>query len=92
MNTTEKPSKYCPSFCEFVKHGSFECKLYTECWHKEDKEVTPREVEFTICGVTRRVTITGENEVFKPIWYLSDGSMLPKNYEIFCEPIPRKST
>lgn len=88
MNLNEKPSQFCPSFCEFVKHRRYECKLYTDCNHLKDREVTPQIVDVTICGQTNRVTIIGENEVFAPIWYLKEGTLpqiLPKNYEVFSQ-------
>jgi hypothetical protein len=57
----------------------------------KDKKVAPEVVEITIGGQSKRVTIVGENDVFKPIYYLENGSLLPKNYNIFNElPQPRK--
>jgi uncharacterized protein with WD repeat len=55
----------------------------------KDRKVTPEAVEITMGGQTKRVTIVGENNVFKPIWYLENGSLLPKNYKIFSEPSRR---
>lgn len=85
MSQEGSPSPFCPSFCEFVKHQDFCCRQYTECNHLKDRELPPEVVELTICGQTKRVTIVGENDVFKPIYYLKDGGMLPKNYKIFSE-------
>jgi CO dehydrogenase/acetyl-CoA synthase gamma subunit (corrinoid Fe-S protein) len=57
----------------------------------KDRKVAPEVVEITIGGQSKRVTIVGENDVFKPIYYLENGSLLPKNYKIFNElPTPRK--
>ena len=91
---TEAPSPFCPDFCSFVKARDFCCKELTVCWHLKDREVPPKAVELNIGGVSRRVTIVGENEVFAHLWYLGerDGlpSMLPKNYEIFSTPRQRQ--
>jgi hypothetical protein len=72
MNLEKQPSPFCPAFCSFVKARSFECQQYTECNHLKDKEIKPEVVEVSICGQSKRVTIVGENDVFKPVYYLED--------------------
>jgi hypothetical protein len=91
MSREDKPSHFCPDYCQFVIHRNFICRQRTECWHLKDRKVKAEVVELTISGQTRRVTIVGENNVFKPLWYLEDGSMLPKNYEIFSKPRKEKT-
>jgi len=91
---SEKPSQFCDPNCSFVKANEFSCRQLTNCWHLKDHKLSPRNVEITIRGQSHRVTIIGENDVFKPIWYLKPGSlpqMLPKDYEIFNQfPIKRE--
>jgi len=87
MSLEDKPSKFCPSECTLFTV----CRTATICHHLQDREVPPEVVEVTMGGQTKRVTIVGENDVFKPIYYLENGSLLPKNYKIFNElPQPRK--
>ena len=91
MSQVDRPSTWCPDSCQHVKHQDFICREFDECHHLKDRKVTPEAVEITMGGQTKRVTIVGENNVFTPIWYLENGSLLPKNYKIFNQlPTPRK--
>ena len=91
MSQVDRPSTWCPDYCQHVIHQDFICRKFKECHHLKDRKVAPEVVEITIGGQSKRVTIVGENDVFKPIYYLENGSLLPKNYKIFNElPTPRK--
>ena len=86
----KQPSKFCDPNCSFVKANEFSCRKLTNCWHLKDHNLSPKDIDVTIRGVSHRVTIIGENDVFEPIWYLKPGSlpqMLRKNHEVYAEPV-----
>jgi hypothetical protein len=80
FKTLEKPSRFCPDDCEFNKHGEYDiCVRFTDCWHHQDRELPPRDITLHLPhGRVNMVTIVGENEVFRPMWILSDGSLISK--------------